>query len=183
MSRMYKTRLSRYARPWSWTTGTPSSTYARFWGPANSRGRPGWNWWKGAGPVRGSTRFSSSGSSEAGHCSGRRRRSRPCSRPLWTGPKALALPGWGTVCRGPGVSPGLESGRDSARTHRSNATSSPDTGGSAVSAGSHDVRQWLTVTTGPTAPQLGAVGLASLFPYGSSLWRGQWQGEFKDSVY
>ena len=71
-----------YARPWNWTTGTPSSTYARSWGPANCRGRPGWNWWRGAAPVRASTRCSSSGSSEAGYCSGRRRRSRPCSRPL-----------------------------------------------------------------------------------------------------
>ena len=41
---------------------------------------------------------------------------------------------------------------------------------------------WL-FTTGPTAPQLGGVALASLFSFGSSLWRGQWQGEFKDCVY
>ena len=40
-----------------------------------------------------------------------------------------------SVCRGPGGSPGAESGRDSARTHRPNVTSSPDAGGSAVSAG------------------------------------------------
>ena len=40
----------------------------------------------------------------------------------------------------------------------------------------------LVVTTGSTAPQLGGVALASLFFYGSSLWRGQRQGEFKDSV-
>ena len=87
------------------------------------------------GPVRASTRSSSSVSSEAGHCPGRRRRTRPCSRPLWTGPKAPALPGGRLCLLGPGVSPGLEAGRDSARTHRSNAASSPDTGGSAVSAG------------------------------------------------
>ena len=30
-----------------------------------------------------------------------------------------------------------------------------------------DVRQWLTVTTGPTAPQLGGVALASLFSFGA----------------
>ena len=40
-----------------------------------------------------------------------------------------------SVCREPGGSPGAESGRDSARTHRSNVASSPDAGGSAVSAG------------------------------------------------
>ena len=36
----------------------------------------------GAGPVRASTRFSSSGSSEAGHCPGLRRRSHPHEGPL-----------------------------------------------------------------------------------------------------
>ena len=46
-----------------------------------------------------------------------------------------------------------------------------------------DVRKWLIVAAGPTAPQLGGVALASLFFYGSSLWRRQRQGEFKDSVY
>ena len=138
-----------------------------------------------------------------------------------------------SVCRGPGGSPGAESGRGSARTHRPNVASSPDAGGSAVSAGRRCVERetvlavpgcgpsavgpppippeapwpgrrggslchrhrratvahchhWLSplvVATGPTAPQLGGVALASLFFYGSSLWRGQGQGEFKDSVY
>ena len=46
-----------------------------------------------------------------------------------------------SVCRGPGVSPGLEAGRDSAQTHRLNVTSSPDTGGLAVSAGSRCVER------------------------------------------
>ena len=46
-------------------------------------------------------------------------------RPSGRGP----LSGW------TGVSPGLEAGRDSARPHRTNVTSSPDTGGLADSAG------------------------------------------------
>ena len=46
-----------------------------------------------------------------------------------------------SVCRGPGGSPGAEAGRDSAPTHRSNVTSSPDTGGLAVSAGSRCVER------------------------------------------
>ena len=45
------------------------------------------------------------------------------------------FPAGASVCRGPGGSPGLEAGRDSAPTCRSNVTSSPDTGGLAVSTG------------------------------------------------
>ena len=45
----------------------------------------------------------------------------------------------------------------------------------------------LVVTTGCyhwlLPRQLGGVALASLFSFGSSLWRGQWQGEFKDTVH
>ena len=110
-------------------------TYARSWEPSNCRGRPGWNSSRGAGPVRASTRFSSSVSSEAGYCPGRRRRSRPSSRPLWTDSRRPPFPAGASVCRRPGGSSGLEAGRDSAPTCRSNVTSSTDTGGLADSAG------------------------------------------------
>ena len=103
-------------------------TYARSWEPSNCRGRPGWNSSRGAGPVRASTRFSSSVSSEAGYCPGRRRRSRPSSRPLWTDSRRPPFPAGASVCRRPGGSSGLEAGRDSAPTCRSNVTSSTDTG-------------------------------------------------------
>ena len=135
------------------------------------------------------------------------------------------FPAGASVCLDRGVSPGHEAGRDSARPHRSNAASSPDTGGSAVSAGSRCVERETVLAVpgcGPAAvgplpipPEARWPGrrggclchrhrratvahcchwllplarllrnwVASLSPRFSSIWRGQWQGESKDTVY
>ena len=105
-------------------------------GPANCRGRPGWNWWRGAGPARASTRFSNSGSSEAGHCPGLRRRPRPCSRPPCE-PARRPMPGraGASVCLDRGFRRALRRvGTLRGRTVRTQPAP-PDTGGLAVSAG------------------------------------------------
>ena len=61
-------------------------------------------------------------------------RSRLCEGPCEPARRRSPFPAGASVRRGPGGSPGLEAGRDSAPTCRSNVTRSPDTGGLAVPA-------------------------------------------------